>query len=248
MTVVKYLSIFLLFLLLNNVENQVLPYSTAMLCSVLSRGGSLILTPILYLLSFIVQGQFGLLASAAIAASVNLFIIGLYRKFKNAPKYEVLVFLGVSLLGFIFIGNTTTQIDMDKRVLTLILTVALGFFTMTATKVVAEKGLKFKLGFEEFASLSLVTAITGLGVCNLISPIIWKGISVLILLLACYLYRTGIATIVSTASSCSSAPSPIPSLISSSGSSMSSKLIFTSLIQNKFPLLLLNPSIRIRIS
>ena len=198
MTVVKYLSIFLLFLLLNNVEKQVLPYSTAMLCSVLSRGGSLILTPILYLLSFIVQGQFGLLASAAIAASVNLFIIGLYRKFKNAPKYEVLVFLGVSLLGFIFIGNTTTQIDMDKRVLTLILTVALGFFTMTATKVVAEKGLKFKLGFEEFASLSLVTAITGLGVCNLISPLIWKGISVLILLLACYLYRTGIATIVSS--------------------------------------------------
>lgn len=197
-SVIKYIFIFIFFLLFNNLERTILPYSASIFTAVLVCGGSMFLTPVLFILSFVIQGQFGLIPSCAIIAVVITTSIAFYRKFGVKPKYEILVFLGLSFLGFIFLGSTTNDIVMEKRVLTLILTVALCFFTTTATKAVTEKGLKFKLGFEEFASVALVVAITGIGVCNLSSPLVWKGISVFILLLVCYIYRTGIATIISS--------------------------------------------------
>ena len=197
-SVLSYLVILVVFMLFNRIENQVLPYSVAVFTAVIVQGGSLIVTPLIFLLSFVIQGAFGLLGSASICAVTLSIIIAIYRKYSHYPKYEILCFLSLSLLGFILLGSTTEQIPLLKRVLTAFLCVALCFFTMTAGKAVKEKGLRFKLGFEEFLSLSICVGVLGVGVCNLFSPIVWKGVSTLILLLTCYLYRTGIATLTSS--------------------------------------------------
>jgi len=193
-----YLIILLSFMLFNCIEKQILPYSVSILTAVIMQGGSLIVSPLLFLLAFILQGQTGLLGSMAISAIILSIIVFIYRKYSHAPRYEILCFLALSLLGFILLGNTTIEIPLLKRVLTALLCVVLTFFTITALKAVKEKGLKFKFGFEELASVALCVGVLGVGACNLFSPIVWKGLSVFILLLVCFLYRTGIATIVSS--------------------------------------------------
>ncbi len=174
-----------------------MPYSVAILGASLCEGSSLITTPILFIFSFLLSGSVGLIGSAFISAFTLCIITALYRKFNSHSKYETCIYVAVSLLGFVFLGDTKSQIDMEKRLLCTILTTALCLFCITAGHAINKKGLRHKFGFEETASLALLVCLLGIGVCNLFSPVFWKGVSVLILLLVCYLYRTGTATIVS---------------------------------------------------
>ena len=150
----SYAVVLVVFMIFNSLETQVLPYSVAVFTAVIIEGGSLIFTPLIFLLAFLLQGAVGLMGSAAISALLLTVIVAIYRKCSHPPRYEILCFLALSLLGFILLGNTTAQIPLLKRVLTAFLCVALCFFTITAGKAVKEKGLKFKLGFEEFARTS----------------------------------------------------------------------------------------------
>ncbi len=196
-TVIKYGIIFFSFLLFNRLESKVMPYSSAILITAMAQGASVFFTSILYLLSFLALGEVGLLGSSAIAASIYAIIIFIYRKFNTKMKYELVAYALLGLIGFLFLGNTKTQISLNKRILTVILTVLLSFLCHLSGKAIAEKGLKFKLGFEEFTSLAVVTAVCGLGICNFISPYFWKGLSVVIILITAYIYRLGTGTIIS---------------------------------------------------
>ena len=193
----KYLLVFFLFAVFNCLELNVMPYSTAILGAVLSEGCGIIVSSLLFISSFLVSGKVGLLGSASVSAIMLAIIFAIHRKTKTPAKYATCIYVAVSLLGFIFLGDTKEQIETEKRVLTAILTIALSFFSVTGIHAVNNKGLKHKFGFEEKASLAILVALAGVGVCNLISPLFWKALSVLILLTICFIYRTGIATMVS---------------------------------------------------
>lgn len=102
------------------------------------------------------------------------------------------------MLGFVFLGDTQTQIAIDKRILTAILTTVLSFFCILAFFAIHEKGLKFKLGFEEFLSIAIIVSLIGVGVCNLLSPLVWRAVSVVIILICCYLFKSGTTTLISS--------------------------------------------------
>ena len=195
--VAKYSLLLLFFLSYNLLENQVLPYSLAVLVSALSLGASIISAPLLFIASFLILGQVGLLGQAAISAVILSVLAAIYLKLEIKIKLETPLYTLIAVLPFIFLGNTDIQIDLTKRVLTAILTVILTLITTVAGKAIKEKGLKFKLGFEEIAAITVGVACFGLGISHLISPLFFKGLSVLIILLSCYIYRTGIATVVS---------------------------------------------------
>ena len=195
--VFKYSFLFLIFLTFNNLETEILPYSSAVLTATLSQGGSLFISPLIFILSFLIVGKNGLLASAGIFALIMTITTAIYRKFKKKLHFESLAYSLIGLLGFIFLGDTTIQIDFYRRLITSGVILMLSFICLLSARAVNEKGLKFKLGFEEFCSIALSVCAFGIGVSNLISPFLFKGISVFILLLSCYLYRSGIATIVS---------------------------------------------------
>ncbi len=196
-SVIKYLLTLLGFVILNCVEKSVYPYSTALYIAVMLNGSSPFITPLLYLSSFLILGKPSLLASASVPATLFLAVILIYKKFKVKPRLEIILFTLVSSVGFILIGDTSTLIPIEKRILVSILIMALTLLSLIAVKAVSQKGLKYKLGFEEYLSIAVLTAVFGLGICNLITPILWKGVSALILLLVCYLYRSGTGSLVS---------------------------------------------------
>ncbi len=197
LTFAKYLTTFALFTLFNKLETDVMPYSVAVLATALSLGCSPLLTPLLFLLSFFILGESGLLLSALISSVILSIITVIYKKCNIPLRFEVIAYTLVSLVGFLLLGNTNSQILLEKRILTTILCVGLSFLCIIAGRAITKKGLKFKLSFEEWASIALLVAVSGLGICNLVSPVVWKALSVLIILTVCYLYRTGIATMVS---------------------------------------------------
>ena len=192
--IIRYVCIFGLFVLFNNLESSVMPYSTAVFIASVFFDGSFIAIPTLFIGSFAVCGANGLLAQAAVSAVFCIILNLLYMRFtakKNAGFIAIACF---SLIGFIFLGDTSAEIIMEKRILVSIVTVGLAFFCATAGKAVSEKGLKFKLSYEETVSVFATIVAIGLGVCNFLSPYIWKAITVFTILCACYLLRFGIGS------------------------------------------------------
>ncbi len=197
-SVIKYFFVFFSFLVFSNLEREILPYSAGIYISALANGSAIIPTTLLYIGSFLVVGRVGLLGSQAIFSLFFMIIICIYRKTRTKVGVELSAYAIVGMLAFVFLGDTTISYTMDKKILTSILTVILSFLAIIAGKAVGEKGLKFKLGFEEFASVAVLFALFGTGVCNLISPYFWRGVCALSILIICYLYRTGISAIISS--------------------------------------------------
>ena len=195
--VFKYLFILLLFLIFNNLEKEVLPYSSAIFCACLVLGSSIFTTALLYISSFLILGEVGLLGASGIFVLVICPISFVYRKFKVKSYTEFLAYTLVGMLGFLFLGSSTKTILMEKRIFTIIITTLLYYITIIAGKAVSQKGLKFKLGFEEVLSVAIVCAILGVGICNTFSPFVFRAISMFFVLFCCFIYRTGIGSIIS---------------------------------------------------
>ncbi len=197
LTVFKYLFILLTFIIFNNLEKEVLPYSSAIFTACLVLGSSIFTTSILYILSFLILGEVGLLGASGIFILVLSPIAFIYRKFKVKSYAEFLAYTLVGLLGFLFLGSTNKDILMEKRILTIILSTLLCYIAIISGKAMVEKGLKFKLGFEEVLSVAIICAIFGLGICNTFSPFVFKPISIFFILFCSYIYRAGIGSIIS---------------------------------------------------
>ena len=195
--VIKYLIVTIVFLTFNAIEGQIYPYSCAVLVSALSLGASPICTPFLYVACFLAVGEVGLLGQAAISAILIACISAIYLKCNVKIKNETPLYALITILPFVFLGDTSIQIPLYKRILTALLTVILSVITTVAGRAIKEKGLKYKLGFEELSAVGVCVAIFGLGVSHLISPLFFKGFSILIILLASFVYRTGIASVIS---------------------------------------------------
>ena len=102
----------------------------------------------------------------------------------------------IALLGYLFLGDTTTIIPIEKRILDILFTCLLTLVLIITGNTVAVKGLKYKLNYEEIATLVTVVSLIGLGLSNFVSPYLWRSISVFIILLSCYVYRVGLGTLI----------------------------------------------------
>ncbi len=194
-TVFRYVLLFFAFTVLNKLEQTVYPYSLALASVSFTFGYSLFITPILFLSSFLVVGQIGYFASLSIAIVFLIIVNLIYKKTGANLRYETVLFTALSLVSFIILGNTQFHISLTKRVFVLVATSLLTFLCYIAGKAITFKGLKYKLGYEEFASLGIIVLLFGLGICNLISPYLWQGLSVLILLLVTFIYKKGACTL-----------------------------------------------------
>ncbi len=102
-SIFKYLLIFALFLLFNSLEKTVFPYSLSLLSAELYLGSSIIIFPLLFILSFITLNEVGLLACAAIASLIEVVYFLLYRKFNYKNVFSAILLSSLSLIGFLFI-------------------------------------------------------------------------------------------------------------------------------------------------
>lgn len=195
--VLKYVVIAALCVVFNNLEKTVMPYSYAVYVSALALGSNPFFTSIIYIGAFALSSSFGLLGFAGITALFNAIVFFIYRKTNSNVKYEFLLYVVMSCAVFLLLGDTSAHIGFNKRLTVSAFTVIISVVTFIGGKAVAVKGLKCKPEREELAAMVLFTVLLGLGISNLLSPLVWKGISVLFVLLCCYLFRTGVATVFS---------------------------------------------------
>lgn len=181
----------------NCLEMQVLPYSSAIFTTAILLNSSLIITPLCFLSSFLLLGDVGLLGANAIFILIISPIAYIYKRFKMKSFFEFPLFNFIGMLGFIFIGSSSQFIHIEKRILVSVLSTFICFLSIIAGKSIKEKGFKFKLEFEDFFSICIMTGILGLGVCNLLSPFIFKGLSVFLILICCFIFPSGLSCVFS---------------------------------------------------
>ena len=194
LTALKYLAVFLSFLIFSNIETKSPVYSTAVYACLYDFSVSPIFTPLLFLTSFAITKKLNLLLAMLIPTVVIDVIYLIYKKFGKIPKYEVAIYVAVCLVCYIFLEK---ELPLERKILSVVFTSLFTLVFKTALSATVKKGLKFKWGYEETATLSLSIILFGLGLSNLISPLVFKSLAVLIILLSAYLVRSGISTVVS---------------------------------------------------
>ena len=132
-----------------------------------------------------------------IVAVFYVIICLIYSKAKRKTKLIFCVYTAISLVGYIFIGNTIYKIPLQKRLIESAICVVLSFICSVTLNAISEKGLKYKFATDEYACLVAFVVILGVGIAHFTSPLIWKGISALMVLLVAYLFRFGISTTIS---------------------------------------------------
>ncbi len=192
-----YIFIFLSFIIFSSLEKTVKPYSVAIYSSFLAVGGNFIFTSILYVLSYVVLGEFTLVGEAGISVAFFIFITLIYKKFKNELKFEVAIFTLFSLIGYLLLSGKDNQTDFTSKVFVCLASSFITLISFISFKTLKHKGLKYKLGYEEVVSIALYFALFGLGICNLISPHLYKGIAVFTILLLAYFYKPETITVFS---------------------------------------------------
>ena len=192
----RYLLFFLLFLVFNCIEKQVYPYSTCILVYCTYSSCNIILSWLLYLLSFLVLGRVGLLAPCGIICLFFLIVWLLHRKSKHKSEFLYSAYTTIAMISFIILGDNTDLISLERRIIVAVITTLLSLLTIIAGRALKQKGLKLKFSFEEFISLVVVTSIFGLGLCNLISPLLWKTVIAFTILFVCYLFNFSVSSIV----------------------------------------------------
>lgn len=195
--VMKYAFLFFCFLISANLERSVLPYSAAVFVCALACGSAIIPSFILFVLSFLCMGAVGLLASQSIFAFLFSIIVFVYRRTNTKIGAGISAFALVCMLAFVLLGDTSVFYTVEKRILTSVLTALISFVSIVALKSITKKGLKFKFSYEEYACSAVIFALFGLGICNFLSPYVWRIICAFTILLTCYLFRTGISALIS---------------------------------------------------
>lgn len=197
LSVIKYILLTCGFMIFNKLENSVYPYSTALFSAAINLNCSLIISLVCFILSAVIQGAYGILLPVSISAIFLILTKIIYAKFRIKVKLELAVFTAISLIGYLILGDSFVYASFEKRIAVILITSFLSPVIFIAGKAIDEKGIKIKLSYEELASIAVCVISIGLGVCNLISPYVWKGISVFCILCACYLFHFGYGTYVS---------------------------------------------------
>ncbi len=201
--VISYSILFLCYFLFNRLESAVTPYSTAIFCVSYTAGFNIIVSAILFCLSFLPTISFGLLGYSAIVSVFFIIIISIYKKCNATPRYELILFSALSQIAYVLLGDTVNFIPLEKRIAQSVFIVTLTFISYVFTCAVVKKGLKNKFRYEEFASAGLLLILLGIGVCNAITPYVFKGVSVALIILLSFIYRRGVCTVVSALLGCS---------------------------------------------
>ena len=196
LNVLKHLITFSLFLLVNSIEKDIYPYSTSVFVSLIALKTPFFYSALLYLFSFVVLGRLGLLASASITVA-TIFIIKLIKYKSKTKNYEYVFYTAISMIGYIFLGDTQIESSYEKRILCTLICSFLTIVFINAFYAIENKALKYKMEKEEYSSIIIALIIIGVGISNVTTPLIWKGLSTTIILIATYIFSGGVSVLIS---------------------------------------------------
>jgi hypothetical protein len=146
------LTVFCLFLCFANLEKNVAPYSVAILSITLTFSSSYFISPLSFLLSFILLGNSGLIASMSIVAFIVTIFAFIYRN-KKSRSLAIFCFTILGMLAYLLIGDTYKPIPLEKRIITSAITILLTFLGMIGANALINKGIKFKFAYDEYGHI-----------------------------------------------------------------------------------------------
>ena len=188
----KYIAVAAGFLFINSVTDKETFIGISLLIALLYNGCSLIVTPLLLIGASVLTAKSLLLPLTISSAFITLVFLT-YRLTKSQIRYELILYTVLSCVPFIF--TKTGQIITQNLVVSLCTLLLSGILTV-ALKAISEKGLKYKMNFEEIICIALTVIALGLGVNNFVGYGVWKLITVFIILITTYVYRLGISGLV----------------------------------------------------
>ena len=158
---------------------------------------SVFFTPLLFLAHFLILGQTHLISSMGIVALFYMALRWIFIKYKGNKSFIFSAFSLIAFIGYIFLNGNGVSTPLDKKLIVIVATTLLCFLCCVSISAITKKKLKYKFGFEEYASIIAVTVAVGLGVCNFISPYFWKGFCGLIVMFFSFLFGVGASSILS---------------------------------------------------
>lgn len=196
--VLRYIALYLGFLFLNKLGKIDFPYGISLFTVAVNFGFSIIISAIIFLSSLLVLTNFGFLLSSGFSLLFISVITFIYKKSKVKCDFKIVPYSILSFALFLIVFNTDGFVPYDKRLISISLTIMLEFLFLFSFNVIKQKGLKYKLGSGEFAVIGATVIIFGVGLSNLFSPLIYKTISIVIILLIGYIYKVGYASLISS--------------------------------------------------
>lgn len=192
------LLLFLVFLCFSKLEKQVFPYSFAVYIGSMSVNFSPIASSIMLIVNFLVLGKSGLILPTIIICAFYLILHYIYRKSKANKGFIYCAFSVFPLIAYLILGDYGAYYTIQRRIIVCAIIILLSLVTSSTLNCITKKGLKYKYTFDELLCLSVFTIAFGLGVCNFISPYLWKGLSALVILISCFLFNQKIVCLISS--------------------------------------------------
>ena len=195
-SVLRHVALFAVFAVISCIYKSPNVYSVAVYSAALYTGASPIILPVLFLLPYVILGEFGIIYPAAVSAIFLSLVFLFYACFRVKIRYEILLFTAISLIGYFIIGNVYKPSELTERAIICAVTLILTPVCILTFKAIKVKGLRYKLSYEETVSIAAFITVFGLGLSNLVSPELFKGLSVFTILFCAYLLRTGHTTLI----------------------------------------------------
>lgn len=197
-TIIKYACVFAAFATINAVSVTPLPISVSVFSCFLYFDFPVIPTIAVYICASLLTAKEIFTFTLAGAGFMTL-VYSIYRLTKNKPKGEMLIYVTAALTPYFLTSADGLYVKIAVGVINCVLTVC----CIPAMRCLLFKNLKIKPDFNEVFCIALLTVCVGVGTSNLLGPQIWKLISVIIILIATYVYRLGISVTVAAALSIS---------------------------------------------
>ena len=173
----RYIFVFILFFLISNSTPDFAPISLALLTGLLyadfNKPTLLVMSVLPCLFPFSLSRLFITLCSSGLLITFFLFY---KRKFK--PRFELILYIAISMLPYLFWGGISTK----KAVYTSII-LPFCFISIVAVRVLFINKFSYKLTRDEFFSVSLFTCFISLGAISVLGQQIYKSLATLLILL-----------------------------------------------------------------
>ena len=167
----------------------ILPLSV--LISALLLGASIFLSCISYLVSFLVLGNLSCLLFAGTSALISIVFFLIFKARKITPKFEIIPLLIAILALYVFLPLADGPFISEGKIYGAIFALILTCITIISSSAVINKTFKRKIGAEEVVCIFVTFSLTGLGISNLVSPFLFKAITILAILISAYLFKDG---------------------------------------------------------
>ena len=166
-------------LFLSYVSNEFPPLSLALLAANLYVGYSPIIALLTYLLPFLLSFDIVIILSAALGGAVVFAAFMICKRFKRKPKADLLLYLAVSLLPYIFLYKSPNYV---LRLIIAAATVPLSYIFISAVRAWTIKGLKHRLSSDELVSAAILYALIMVGCANVFGATVVKLFGVFVIL------------------------------------------------------------------